>query len=375
MRETYDGQRPLPLDAYSIDDLGLTDSTAQPGFDAITRLAARIFSVPVSLVSVIDDNRDVQCFPSQIGLQEPLATERSTPLSHSFCLHVKRSNAPLVVPYALDHPVVRNNPAILAMNVVAYLGVPIATPDGNPIGALCVISGKERHWSDNDIATLEDLANCVSGEIALRASLLKQSEQNLQLTRQNRRTQRYNAMREKITNAFMRPGKPAEKRFQAVLAAGCDALNMDWARICRADGYKVETQFKINRALCGDGVDGLSGALSAYVMTGQELVCMPDVHDMLGRTHCNNGRPFPGSFIGAPLILDGAIYGTIEFCHPHVRKRDWTEEETSMINIIAMFICGHLGLFGQIEALRQSEAALASYVADIQSRDRSSRLG
>lgn len=363
------------LDAHSLDDLGLTDDAGQPGFDSITRLAARIFATPVSVISVVDDARGAVCFPSQIGLQEPLASERRMPLAHSFCQHVRNENAPLVVPYALDHPLVRNNPAVNSLNMVAYLGVPIVAPDGRAIGALSVFSGKERHWTDSDIATLEDLASCVSGEIALRASLLTQGDQNMQLTRKCRRTQRYNAMRERITSAFMRPGESAEKRFQALLAAGCDALNMDWARICRADGYKVETQFQMNRALCGDGLESMSGSLSAYVMTGQELVCMTDVHGALGRSHCNNGRPFPGSFMGAPLILDGGIYGTIEFCHPHKRKQEWTEEETSMINIIALFICGHLGLFGQIEALRQSEAALASYVAEIKSRGRAAQVG
>ena len=54
-----------------------------------------------------------------------LASERATPLSHSFCQHAIVAREPLVVPDAREHPVLKTNPAIRDLAVIAYLGVPL----------------------------------------------------------------------------------------------------------------------------------------------------------------------------------------------------------------------------------------------------------
>ena len=82
----------------------LLDSKPEQAFDRLTRLAARVLGAPVSLVSLVD--RDRQFFKSAEGLAEPWLSERQTPLSHSFCQHVVTTNAPLVVTDARDHPLV-----------------------------------------------------------------------------------------------------------------------------------------------------------------------------------------------------------------------------------------------------------------------------
>lgn len=58
----------------------------EEGLDRLTRLAANLLSVPVSLICLVDEQR--QFFKSQIGLQEPRASARETPLSHSICQHL-----------------------------------------------------------------------------------------------------------------------------------------------------------------------------------------------------------------------------------------------------------------------------------------------
>jgi CheY-like chemotaxis protein len=62
------------------------DSSAEESFDRYTRLAVRLLGVPVALVSLVEGDR--QFFKSCVGLPLPWATERETPLSHSFCQHV-----------------------------------------------------------------------------------------------------------------------------------------------------------------------------------------------------------------------------------------------------------------------------------------------
>jgi GAF domain-containing protein len=93
-------------------------------------------------VSLVDADR--QFFKSALGLPEPWATRRETPLSHSFCQHVVATGAPLRVEDARDHSLVCDNLAIPELGVVAYLGMPLATADGQVLGSLCAIDTEPR---------------------------------------------------------------------------------------------------------------------------------------------------------------------------------------------------------------------------------------
>ena len=147
----------------------LMDSAPEEVFDRFTRLAAASLQVPVCLVSLVDDHR--QFFKSAVGLPEPWATRRETPLSHSFCQHVVNSGAPLVVEDALLEPRVRDNGAVHDLGVRAYLGVPLATPEGHVLGSFCAIDGHAHHWSEHDRELLERIAQSVLASIAVRMQL------------------------------------------------------------------------------------------------------------------------------------------------------------------------------------------------------------
>lgn len=145
---------------------GLLDSPIEETFDRFTRLASKLLNSPVSLVSLVD--RDRQFFKSQIGLPSEVAQKRETPLTHSFCQHVVRGGSPLRIPDATLDPRVRQNLAIPDLGVIAYLGVPITSDDGMVLGSFCVIDGKVRPWSDEDLMALEDLGKALASEIRLR---------------------------------------------------------------------------------------------------------------------------------------------------------------------------------------------------------------
>ena len=147
---------------------GLLDSHAEEPFDRLTRLAARVLRVPVALVSLVTEDR--QFFKSEFGLAEPWASQRETPLSHSFCQHVVNSGSPLIIPDAREHPLVRENLAIVDLNVVAYAGIPLRDSDGHVLGSFCAIDSQPRHWTDEEIGILSDLAESVMTEIELRAT-------------------------------------------------------------------------------------------------------------------------------------------------------------------------------------------------------------
>jgi GAF domain-containing protein len=144
---------------------GLLDSDVDPAFDRHARLAAQVLNAPVALVSLVDADR--QFFKSCLGLPEPWASQRGTPLTHSFCQHAVASREPLIVDDAREHELLRDNLAIRDMGVIAYAGIPLIDPEGNALGTLCVIDSQPRHWTTNQVQLLADLAASVVTEITL----------------------------------------------------------------------------------------------------------------------------------------------------------------------------------------------------------------
>ncbi len=97
LSELYQLERLAVLEATA-----LLDTPAEEAFDQFTRLASTILQTPVALVSLVDQDR--QFFKSSVGLPEPWASSRQTPLSHSFCKHVVSILEPLSVSDARSHP-------------------------------------------------------------------------------------------------------------------------------------------------------------------------------------------------------------------------------------------------------------------------------
>ncbi|MEM0900033.1 MAG: GAF domain-containing protein [Pseudomonadota bacterium] len=150
------------------------DSPIEDTFDRAVRLATRILGAPVGLLSLVDGER--QFFKAQIGLPEPSATDRQTPLTHSFCQHVVAANAPLSVRDAREDPLVKDNLAIPDLGVIAYLGVPVHAPSGHVLGSFCAIQSEPRDWTAQEREALEDIAATIETEIALRKEIERSSK-------------------------------------------------------------------------------------------------------------------------------------------------------------------------------------------------------
>ncbi len=134
-------------------------------------MVIRLLDVPVSLISLVDNRR--QFFKSQHGLPAPVAEERQTPLTHSFCQLVVKEGAPLMVTDAPNDPRVCDNLAIPDLGIVAYLGVPLIKASGHILGSLCAIDTKPRQWTDDDQRLLIDVAAIVMSEIALSEEIAR----------------------------------------------------------------------------------------------------------------------------------------------------------------------------------------------------------
>ena len=150
----------------SLRATGLLDTDSEDSFDRLTRLGAQILRAPVSLVSLVD--RDRQFFKSAVGLEEPWKSRRQTPLEYSFCRFAVASNEPFIVRDARGDPRVAESPSIPELGVVAYAGVPLTASDGYVLGAFCVIDHQPRDWTASEIEVLQGLAAATMAEINLR---------------------------------------------------------------------------------------------------------------------------------------------------------------------------------------------------------------
>jgi diguanylate cyclase (GGDEF)-like protein len=138
------------------------DTAGEGAFDKITDLVRTVLGVPMSAVSLIDADR--QWFKSHPGIA---ATE--TPRSIAFCDHTIRRRDPMVVPDASRDSRFQENPFVIGdPNVASYAGVPLETPDGYNIGALCAIDTRPREFDPAQIAVLKSLAALVVEQLELR---------------------------------------------------------------------------------------------------------------------------------------------------------------------------------------------------------------
>lgn len=162
-------QAPVPSNEHArlrtLRRYAVLDTEAEPSFDRITALAARVLRVPICLVSLVDADR--QWFKSCVGLGV-----RETGRDISFCAHAILSDDVLVVPDATEDARFLANPVVLGAPFIrAYAGAPLTTSDGFRIGTLCAIDTRPRAFDADERATLADLARLVVDELELRLAV------------------------------------------------------------------------------------------------------------------------------------------------------------------------------------------------------------
>lgn len=363
-------RRSKPLSAVqpSIRELRLIDAEAEPSFDRLTGLASRVLEAPVALVSIVEEEADRQFFKSQVGLTEPWATRRQTPLSHSFCKHVKERNENLIVQNSSQDDLVQHNKAVSDLKVAAYLGVPIHGADHQPVGALCVIDHEPRDWTADDVKVLEDIGSLVSNEIQLRAELLKSEQLYAALVTEYDRVNRYTAMRESIALAFMTPDLPVSVRFEKMLSSACEIFGMTSGAIIRMSGNDAVPVFSFNEPQRVSQADHEkdSRALARIVAQSQQILALPDLTEAKFEIGMEPPSRGAGSYIGVPLIFDGVLNGVIEFHSPERRDTNWTEDELSISNILALLASTNLQVLGELNQAKRSEAALLGQLIEFE---------
>ena len=208
------------------------------------RLVARMLAVPVALVSLVEAGRQV--FPGMVGLAEPWATSRQTPLSHSFCQHVITSGSPLVLPDARQDERTCTSLAIGDLGVVAYAGMPLTDGQGHVLGSLCAIDQRPRVWSPQELADLNDLAAACSGELRLRimSQLARQAQDDAERARKAAEADRLAAERS--------DAQARAYAAQATVALGRSALMLRVAADLASAGGLADVRLRVRNLVSSD---------------------------------------------------------------------------------------------------------------------------
>ncbi len=139
--------------------LSILDTAPEERFDRVTRMARRLFGVPIALVSLVDENR--QWFKSCFGL-DVSETERRI----SFCGHAILQKGALVIEDATQDDRFHDNPLVTGEpHIRFYAGHPLRTLSGQALGTLCLIDREVRKFTEDDLLMLADLAGMVEREI------------------------------------------------------------------------------------------------------------------------------------------------------------------------------------------------------------------
>ncbi|PYY88725.1 GGDEF domain-containing protein [Pseudomonas sp. TKO26] len=148
------------LRVQTLKELNILDTSPQERFDRLTRLAKRLFNVPIALVSLVDSDR--QWFKSSVGLN---ATETARDIS--FCGHAILGDQIFTVRDAELDERFHDNPLVIGEpGIRFYAGCPLTVSNGSALGTLCLIDVKPRDLDDEERALLRDLARMAEQELA-----------------------------------------------------------------------------------------------------------------------------------------------------------------------------------------------------------------
>ena len=164
---------PIPTDEeqrlQALARCAILDTAAEPLYDELTALAARLCAAPAAAITLVDRHR--QWFKSRINM--PVS---ETPRAISACAHTLLGDGPLVCEDAFQDARFHDNPLVAADRNRFYAGVPLRLASGERLGALCVLDHRPRRLEPEQLEMLELLGRHVSRLLDERITAAQQGE-------------------------------------------------------------------------------------------------------------------------------------------------------------------------------------------------------
>ena len=146
----------------AIDDLGIIDTVAENRFDVIVKLARHMYGTDAAAFTVLDRNRVWHKAKFGTDIEE-------APRTVSFCSVAIKGTGPMVISDTREDARFVDNPAVVGdPSVRFYAGAPVYTPNGQPIGTLCVWDSKPREDGSFDTTAIKQLAHAIELELRVK---------------------------------------------------------------------------------------------------------------------------------------------------------------------------------------------------------------
>jgi GAF domain-containing protein len=309
-----------------IDSYHILDTPREEEFDDIVKMAARVCNVPISLISFVTSER--QWFKARVGLG---ATE--TPLNCSICSHAILQKDIFVVPDTTkdsrtqDNPLVTDDPSVRF-----YAGALLESPEGLPLGTLCVLDYKPRTLTAEEADTLKILARQVMTQLELRRTL---SELRRALQAKNRSEERLKFLSE-LTQKLSMLFDSEELNRVATREVG---KFLGGHRCYFFEAIPPDLHARVLPDWCALGEKSLQGVYDLAVFGATEMwqtlqkssICLDDVRKhswtepFLENYHAMN----IGAALIAPFVRDGKWVSSLGISSN--LPRQWTPEERTLL--------------------------------------------
>jgi|SRR3989338_1312286 len=154
---------PIPKDEKErlkkLFEMSILDTEPEERFDVITRDVIRVFNVPISTITIIDEKRE--WYKSCQGLEV-----KEAPRAVSFCAHAMLSRDVFIVEDTLKDDRFKDNPMVVnPPHIRFYAGAALRSEDGINIGVFCVKDTKPRSFSNQEVGMLLDFAARAEAEL------------------------------------------------------------------------------------------------------------------------------------------------------------------------------------------------------------------
>lgn len=292
---------------------GILDTAPEAEFEDVVRIAAHVCEAPIAVVNLVEERR--QWFKAEIGLGV-----RETPLDVSICAHAILQPGLFVVPDTLKDPRFARNPLVTGEpHLRFYAGALLETPEGLPLGTVCVLDHEPRGLTDEQAFTLQALARQVMAHLELRRS-------SREAERRTAEAQRYAEQLQALARAALRitAAETMDATIRAIVEAAREIVGAhqavvsltrgpDWSQAINAVSLseKYEAFQDYARMPDGSGIYALVCETNRPIrLTQSELEAHPRWRGF--GEHAGDHPPMRG-WLAAPLVAqDGRNLGLIQ---------------------------------------------------------------
>ena len=152
-------------------------------WQTMINVVAELLKVPAGLITRLDGS-EIEIFLSSETKGNPYPAGYKTPFPDSgwYCERTLKAGQLNLIPNALNDPEWKDNAAAVDLNIISYMGLPIARPDSGMFGTICFLDSKEHSYNDLHIKLLGQVKRMIElslviiyekDEIAYRDRLLE----------------------------------------------------------------------------------------------------------------------------------------------------------------------------------------------------------